>query len=378
MNVKRFLLALKLSGFRGSRAVFYRDLAEMYRRAEPIASFLDGEIEIARRTKQKSRAEALKIILGRLQTGEKGGQLGYLLEGVMPAGDAMMIASVERASNKSEALASLATAVEQQAAMKNVMLMASILPAVMLPVCALLISILGDVILAIDKSTPVFVKDQLWQGPNWLAREISLFAQDYGLASMFGMIAFLVVVIVSLPRWTGMQRLKVEGWPVYGLYRDFQAGMLFSSLALMLRTGTPLKAALEDLSARTNAWMRWHLQRVLTSLEDRPNDTIEAFSRGVLSPYMLGRAATLQRSSPSFGDVLIELGSKEGDRVLARVKKGAVIASFAAVGVLASVATFMGLASITVPGKFSSLMEPTALMSAKKEYDAKQQSGVMQ
>jgi hypothetical protein len=67
---------------------------------------------------------------------------------------------------------------------------------------------------------------------------------------------------------------------------------------------------------------------------------------------------------------LIQLGTTEGDRVLLRVKKAAVIANFALVGLFASVATFMGIASMTVPGRFASLMEPSNLMTLRAVYDA--------
>ena len=42
----------------------------------------------------------------------------------------------------------------------------------------------------------------------------------------------------------------------------------------------------------------------------------------------------------------------------------------ALVGLFASVATFMGVASMTVPGRFASLMEPSTLMTLKARYDA--------
>jgi len=90
-----------------------------------------------------------------------------------------------------------------------------------------------------------------------------------------------------------------------------------------------------------------------------------------IAQHLLSRAATLSRSSTSFSDVLIQLGTTEGDRVLARVKKAAVIANFALVGLFASVATFMGVASMTVPGTFASLMEPSNLMALRAVYDAK-------
>jgi hypothetical protein len=79
----------------------------------------------------------------------------------------------------------------------------------------------------------------------------------------------------------------------------------------------------------------------------------------------------LSRSRPSFSEVLISLGTTEGERVLKRVKRAAVMANFALVGVFASVATFMGVASITVPGKFASLMEPSSLMALRAAHESR-------
>ncbi len=180
----------------------------------------------------------------------------------------------------------------------------------------------------------------------------------------------MVAAVISLPRWKGAGRLTVEAWPVYGLYRDFQSGLLFTSIAMLLSNGASLKGALEDIAQRSSAWMRWHLTRVLRALDDSPTGTIDAFSRGLLSPYMLARAATLQRTAATFSDVLVELGTREGDRVLKGVRRAALVANVAVVGALVSVSTFMGLATLTVPGRCSALMEPSTLMGLKQAHEA--------
>ena len=68
--------------------------------------------------------------------------------------------------------------------------------------------------------------------------------------------------------------------------------------------------------------------------------------------------------------VLVELGTREGDRVLEGVRRAALTANVAMVGLLLVVCTFMGLATLTVPGRFSSLMEPATLMELKQSYEA--------
>lgn len=360
-----------LSDFRLARAEFYRDFAEMYQRNEAMVSFLEGEIANASLTRQRSRARALRLVLHRHRDGEHASRVSHLLEGVVPRSDGLLLAAVDRAADKPQALRALAEAIDKQQQMLRLMLAHSALPAVTIPICFALIALLGKVILVIDDATPPYAQEALWDGMNGWARAVALFAQAWG-AQLVGVLgAALAAVLWSLPRWRGAARLRVEGWPIYGLYRDFQAGMLFSSMAMMLRTGETLQGSIDDVTQRASPWMRWHLGRVVDALEENPTGTLEAFRRGLLSAHLLSRAATLSRSSTSFSDVLIQLGTTEGDRVLARVKKAAVIANFALVGLFASVATFMGVASMTVPGTFASLMEPSNLMALRAVYDAK-------
>jgi type II secretory pathway component PulF len=361
---------LALLEFRAGRSEFYRDFAEMYQRHEAMVSFLEGEIGNATLTRQRSRARALRIVLHRHQDGDHASRVSHLLEGVVPRSDAMLLTAVDRAADKPQALRALADAIDKQQQMLRLMLSYSALPAVTIPICYALISLLGKVILVIDEATPVYAQDALWEGMNGWARTIATFAQAWGAETSIALGMALVAVLWSLPRWRGAARLRVEGWPIYGLYRDFQAGMLFSSMAMLLKTGETLQGSIDDVTQRASPWMRWHLGRVVDALDENPTATLDAFRRGLLSSHLLSRAATLHRSSASFADVLIQLGTTEGERVLMRVKKAAVIANFALVGLFASVATFMGVASMTVPGKFATLMEPSNLMSLRAQYEA--------
>lgn len=365
--MKSLLNWMQLSGFRSKRADFYRDLAEMYERSEPQIAFLEGEIANSMRVRDRSRVRALKLMLAKLQSGERLGQITHVLGAVMPRSDQMMLASVERADNKPEALRALAVAVEQQQAMIKMMVSYSVMPLVMLPVCIVLIMVLSGVILSIDKATPDFVRPELWSGFNGFCKDLAVLCREWGVLIVSLLVGGLFGIGWLLPRWTGRLRTKVDSWPIFGLYRDFQSGLMFSSLAMLLKSGSPLKSSIEDLAERSTGWGRWQLLRVLAALEDRPNNIIEAFSHGILSPHMLARAYTLHRSATSFSDVLVVLGTKEAANVQMRVKNSAIIANIGVVSGLVCVATFMGLASITVPGKFATLMEPSTLMALKQK-----------
>jgi type II secretory pathway component PulF len=369
MNLRSLYDLVALFEFRSRRAEFYRDFAEMYARNEAMVSFLEGEIANSHFTGQASRARALRIVLQRHQGGENASLVSYLLDGVVPRSDAMLLLAVDRAADKPQALFALADAIDKQQEMLRLVLSYSVLPAVTIPICFILIDLLGKVILAVDQAAPAYAREALWEGMNGWARSIAEFAGAYGGATLAATGSVIAAVLWSLPRWRGAGRLRVESWPVFGLYRDFQAGMLFSAMAMMLKTGETLQGSIEDVAQRSSSWMRWHLGRVLAALDENPTGTLEAFRRGLLSPHLMSRATTLNRSSASFSDVLIQLGTTEGARVLHRVKKAAVIANLALVGLFASVATFMGVASMTVPGRFATLMEPSTLMALKARYD---------
>lgn len=369
--MKRIVIFLKLLRFRFKRAEFYRDLAEMFRRSEPMLSFLEGEALNANQTGQGSKMVALQLIFQRFRSGENAGRLGYLLESVMPRSDAMMLVAVDRSADKSEALEALASAIDQQTTMMRVMLGYAAMPLAMLPLCYVLIRVFSEVIISISKTTPDFIQEELWRGFNGVAKVIAEFTVQYGPPVLALFILSVVSLVWSLPRWKGFTRLRFDAWPVFSMYRDFQAGLLLTSLAMLLKTGGTLKGAIEDISQSSSRWLRWHLFRVLRGLEDNPNAVVEAFSRGLLSPHLLSRAATLKRSAPTFSDVLIELGTKEGPRVLARMKATAFTANVAIVGVLVVLVGIMGVASMTVPGNFSTLMQPGNSMTLKAAYVAK-------
>jgi type II secretory pathway component PulF len=369
-SLRRLANWFALIDFSIARAEFYRDFAEMYQRNEAMVSFLEGEIANAHLTRQRSRARALRLVLQRHRDGDHASRVSHLLDGVVPRSDAMLLAAVDRAADKPQALHALADAIDKQQQMLRLMLSCSALPAITIPISYALIALLGKVILVIDDATPVYAQDALWEGMNGWARDIAMFARSWGSETLVALAASLAALLWSLPRWRGAARLRLESWPIYGLYRDFQAGMLFSAMAMLLKTGETLRGSLDDLAQRASPWMRWHLGRVVEALDENPSATLDAFRRGLLSRHLLSRAATLHRSSASFSDVLIQLGTTEGERVLLRVKRAAVVANFALVGLFASVATFMGVASMTVPGRFASLMEPSTLMTLRAAYDA--------
>ena len=134
MSLRMLGRRFALWSFRSRRAEFYRDFAEMYRRGEAMVAFLEGEIENAHLTRDASRARALRMILQRHHGGENASLVSWLLDGIVPRGDAMLLLAVDRAEDKPQALLALADAIDKQQEMLRLVLSYAALPAVTLPI----------------------------------------------------------------------------------------------------------------------------------------------------------------------------------------------------------------------------------------------------
>jgi len=77
--------------------------------------------------------------LHRHRDGEHASRVSHLLEGVVPRSDGLLLAAVDRAADKPQALRALAEAIDKQQQMLRLMLAHSALPAVTIPICFALI-----------------------------------------------------------------------------------------------------------------------------------------------------------------------------------------------------------------------------------------------
>jgi len=289
----------------------------------------------------------------------------------MPRDDRMMLAAIDRAVDKPAAFEAMAVAVEQQWAIKRIVAEYAVMPVVMVPLTYTLCTSLSAVILVIDKSVPVYLKPQLWTGKNWLAKEIAELTVNWGPMGIVALVLALAATIYSLPRWTGPARLRADKLPVYSLYRDFQSGLLLTTLATLLKTGDPLRGALDDIADSSPRWMRYQLRRVTAFLDVNPSASVQAFNRGLLSRQLISRMQTIARSnSGSFADVLMEMGTKETAVVHGKIRNAAILANAVAVGGLAILSVYMGLASLFVPNAFANVMDPSNMLQAQQQYQA--------
>lgn len=358
MNLNRLIFKLYCILWSFERAMFYRDLADALQRKVGIRDFLERQASNARLLKDTTAIRIYRALAARLSSGQ-GGTLAELMRGVVPVADQILMRAVDDAgARKVEALNVSADAVEFQLRTLKTIGFELIVPLFAIPIVGSLCFVTSDIIATIGKSSP----PEVWQGFNGVVRWLAEAIKDYAILIGAGLAAAVGFLLYILPRWTGAWRLKVETWPAFSLYRDYNAAIVLSSIAMMVRSGKTMREALESLRATAQPWLRWHLTRIIASIEDNPTDYIGAFGRGLMPAPIRTRLASLLDSASSFGDALVTLGTNEIGTLESRVKVSAKTVNWSLTGFFISLALVLSLGINTIASALSREAEPSRLM----------------
>lgn len=356
LNLNYWILKIYCFAWSFERADFYRDLADALERKVGIRDFLERSASNASLVGNTTSIRVYRAMATRLASGQ-GAALAELVLGIAPASDQLLMKAVDDAGkDKVQALSMCADAVEFQHRALRAIAGQLLVPALSIPVVGAICYIVAGIIEGIAASGAA---PSVWQGFNgfvrWLAEAINAYAAVIAIA----IVGAIVAVLYALPRWVGRMRLRVEGWPAAALYRDYNAAVVLSSMAVMLRSGKTMREALEALRSASRPWLRWHLMRIITALQDNPTDYIAAFGRGLMPPSVRARLASLMDSSKTFADALVVLGTKEIAGLERRVRIAAAVLNWTLLGVATAVAVVLSLGTMTIASALAESSSPT-------------------
>ncbi|MCR6481017.1 hypothetical protein NU688_33005 [Variovorax sp. ZS18.2.2] len=364
MNFNRLLFRLYCFLWSFERANFYRDLADALKRKVGIRDFFERQASNARLLRNTTSLRVYQAMSKRLASGQ-GSSLSDLMRGIAPASDQLLMRAVDDAgARKVEALNVSADAVEFQLRTLKTVRFELMVPLIAIPLVGALCGTTSTIVVGIAKESP----PEIWHGYNglvrWLAETINAYALVIGIAT----VAAVAVFMNMLPRWIGSGRLRVESWPGFSLYRDYNAAVVLTSMSMMIRSGKTLREALEAMRASASPWLRWHLARIVRSIEDNPTDYIAAFGRGLMPPTVRARLASLLDSSSSFGEALVMLGTSEIATLENRVSVSAKTVNWSLTGFFLSIAVVLSLGTMTIASALSEEASPTRMLQRSTQH----------
>jgi type II secretory pathway component PulF len=370
-GLKRLFLSLELSDFRSGRCDFYEQLSKAIENKEQLKTFLMEELKISRnrRTANSSRARALSLMVKKISAGDDY-RISQILGAVMPREDRMMLSAVDASKDKPATLRALATALREQQEARSILWRAVVPPAILLP------GVAGFSYVMATQSIPVIVKiapPEVWTPYNQAVRTFAETVSNHGGSILLGVVLCVTLFSISLPRWTGSLRTRLEQvrpalglllMPVFpfllplSIYRDFQVSLMLTSLSVLLRSGMTLTDAIDQLARNTSPWMSAHLRKVRAHLQVSPTDYVPALAKGLMSPSLLAKVATTIRSNVQFDKVLIELGTKENVEIRNQIAKTAQGVNTVLLTAAGALVLFLYVGQLSITQSMASELDP--------------------
>ncbi|MFZ3505529.1 hypothetical protein [Vibrio harveyi] len=151
------------------------------------------------------------------------------------------------------------------------------------------------------------------------AEQFGQFWLDYGLSLFFIITLLLVAIVLSLSRYTGGLRTKLDNLPIYRQYRFIQCTNLLTSTAHQTAVGIPLKGALKHVGSTHTPYMKNHIAKMLRTIGTGKTNVGAIFDSGLLDEQELdtlkllsdtGEASVILKKSAQMHSeqLLLEIG----------------------------------------------------------------------
>lgn len=303
--------------FNNTRDDFYKELALAIQHDEPVVTFLNEEIQEARKYKEAGPVLLFRRMLRRMD--EEQGHFSHMMATIVPTGDLFALSAIDQVDKekKVEGLRFLADSVIRVRQMAGLVLGALQTLITMLPVF-LAFAIVNAVVVIpeYEQMMPLDRWPLIGKSLYWVSYAVRHYWHLLGAGVIGGVYAFLH----SLDHWYGPRRAKADKRFPYSLYRDFHGSIFLVRLAQLLQTDYSLSEALQVLRGKAAPWMKWHITRFLRNMDAFGQDYGQIINTGIFSRRMQKRVSAYARRS-GFRDALVELGGAGMEAVMDDMRK---------------------------------------------------------
>ena len=250
------------------RLRMYRKVAKMLSNGLPLLKIIE---ELRDRASENGRKpnEPLAIILDDCRRMVQNGHLfAEGLELWIPKTEQMIILAGEQSGRLEITLASVIQVVIASKKIKSVIIGGIAYPIAIFTLIIVYIYVFGTRVI------PQFTK--LVDPANWHGAAKSLYimsqlVQNYMLYVVVGVIAFILMILISMPRWCGNVRVFFDQFPPYSIYRLIVGSGFLTAFSALQFAGITVEKALLRLSANADPWLRERLDGALLGVKSGLN-----------------------------------------------------------------------------------------------------------
>lgn len=223
----------------------------------------------------------LFIMTEEIQSGiASGANLSVILRKWFPEEDVFLIDAAEKKGLDEQVFKDLNEIISESERLKA-LFKKELMPQMMTLIVTLLFIVGFSVFLMPGFATMIAEKDRTPLVANYFA--FSQGIMDYGVYFAVIIAGFIGSVIWSIKNLTGSLRDKIDKFPPWSVYREFQASNFLILLSGMLKAGIPTNAALELLNKNAGPYLKRHIKKIRKNLAQGNRNEGEAFDTGFFS-----------------------------------------------------------------------------------------------
>ncbi len=150
-------------------------------------------------------------------------------------------------------------------------------------------------------------------------------------------------ILWSLPNYVGKYRRRLDGFFIWGLYRDMQGALFLAVLSTMVKKrgniSDNLSVALQQMNNNTTPWRRWHISQMIDNIQNLDMSSMDSSAAitNALNTGIMDRESYFFLVDVQDGQGLAIGLQKAGERIegptLTSVQKQATTISFVMIGV---------------------------------------------
>ncbi|EEC8031223.1 type II secretion system protein F [Escherichia coli] len=250
------------------RMRIYEKLARYLANGVPLTFALDELYKFTTDSGKRNKTpQAIAIHMWSISI-RNGDSLTKALKGWVPEDELSILAAGEISGNLSDSISNIiyiyVTKKKVRAALFGI-----IYPIVLLLSTCLFLYIFGTKVVPAFEQVLPFTE---WQGAGRLMYYLAVFVQFYLMYLIAFLIMLTVIIIFTLPYWTGKIRSKFDLIPPWSIYRSVIGCGFLLSLSSLITAGIPTPEAIRIISRNASPWYRERLTVIrLILLNGAPN-----------------------------------------------------------------------------------------------------------
>lgn len=250
---------LKLQFGHGSRVKFYREFAGLLGANMSKRDALTNMYVVASFDGTKKKRTAARVIEEILKAMTNGERFGPAISPWVPSDDAMVLEASEMSDKFDEQIRAYVETLNKKRKIRGTIIGGLLYPSLMFSmIYGLLIYFGNSVVPEIGK----LLDPSQWQGAAAFLAFLGDFAKYYAVPGFVTALVTLIVVAITLPRWSGAGRKWVEGLPIYSMYRMYTGISFLLAISSLMRGGLQPVTAVERTRSRANPYVRTRITMI--------------------------------------------------------------------------------------------------------------------